>query len=46
MCSLKPDGQLRVHQLKLPAARESYVVTDHSWYDPVTGCFSPGAESG
>lgn len=40
MCSLKPDGQLRMNQLKLPAARESYVVTDHSWYDPVTGCFA------
>jgi hypothetical protein len=40
MCSLKPDGQLRMDQLKLPAAQESYVVTDHSWYDPVTGCFA------
>lgn len=40
MCTLKPDGQLRFHQLKLPAATESYVVTDHSWYDPVTGCFT------
>jgi len=40
MCSLTSDGQLRIHQLKLPAAGESYVVTDHSWYDPVTGCFT------
>ena len=40
MCALKPDGQLQFNQLKLPAAAESYVVTDHSWYDPVTGCFT------
>ncbi len=40
MCSLKPDGQLRTNQLQLPAAPESYVVTDHSWYDPLTGCFA------
>jgi len=46
ICSLKPDGQLRAHQLKLPAARESYVVTDHSWYDPVSGCFSRVLKAG
>jgi hypothetical protein len=46
MCSLKPDGQLRANQLKLPAARESYVVTDHSWYDPVTGCFTRVLKAG
>jgi len=40
MCSVKPDGQLQVNQLKLAVAPESYVVTDHSWYDPVTGRFS------
>ena len=40
MCSVKPDGGLRVDQLKLAAAPESYVVTDHSWYDPATGRFS------
>lgn len=46
MCALKPDGQLRFHQLKLPAAAESYVVTDHSWYDPVTGCFTRVLKAG
>jgi hypothetical protein len=46
MCSLKPDGQLRTNQLNLPAAAESYVVTDHSWYDPVTGCFARVLKTG
>jgi hypothetical protein len=46
MCSLKPDGKLRAHQLRLPAARESYVVTDHSWYDPLTGCFARVLKAG
>ncbi len=46
MSSLQPDGQLRAHQLKLPAARESYVVTDHSWYDPLTGCFARVLKTG
>jgi hypothetical protein len=40
ICSMKPDGQLQVSQLKLAVAPESYVVTDHSWYDPATGRFS------
>jgi len=40
MCSLKPDGQLQINQLKLAVAPESYVVADHSWYDPLSGCFS------
>lgn len=40
MCPVKPDGRLQVNQLKLAAAPESYVVTDHSWYDPATGRFS------
>ncbi|MBP7050985.1 MAG: hypothetical protein KBE65_08225 [Phycisphaerae bacterium] len=40
MCSLKADGGLQVNQLKLSVAPESYVVTDHSWYDPTTGRFS------
>ena len=40
MCSVKPDGGLQIDQLKLAAAPESYVVTDHSWYDPATGRFS------
>ena len=40
MCSVKPDGQLRINQLKLSIAPQSYVVTDHSWYDPATGRFS------
>ena len=46
MCALKPDGQLQFNQLKLPAAAESYVVTDHSWYDPVTGCFTRVLKAG
>ena len=46
MCSLKPDGQLQINQLKLAVARESYVVTDHSWYDPVSGCFSRVLKTG
>jgi len=40
MWSVKPDGQLQVNQLTLAVAPESYVVTDHSWYDPATDCFS------
>ena len=40
MCSMKPDGGLRLNQLKFATAPESYVVTDHSWYDPATGHFS------
>ena len=40
MCSVKPDGTLQFNQLKLSVGPESYVLTDHSWYDPVTGCFS------
>lgn len=40
MCSVKPDGSLRFNQLKLSTAPESYIVTDHSWYDPTTGHFS------
>lgn len=40
MCSVKPDGQLRMNQLKMNLAPESYVVTDHSWYDPATGRFT------
>jgi hypothetical protein len=40
MCSVQPDGHLQVNQLKLAVAPESYVVTDHSWYDPATGRFS------
>jgi hypothetical protein len=46
MCSVKPDGQLRLNQLKLAVSRESYVVTDHSWYDPLTGCFSRVLKTG
>lgn len=46
MCSLKPDGQLQINQLKLAVAPESYVVTDHSWYDPVSGCFSRVLKAG
>jgi len=46
MCSVKPDGQLQVNQLKLTISRESYVVTDHSWYDPLTGCFSRVLKAG
>jgi hypothetical protein len=40
MCSMKPDGTLRFDQLKFSIEPESYVVTDHSWYDPVTGRFA------
>jgi len=40
MCSMKADGGLRLNQLKFATAPESYVVTDHSWYDPATGHFS------
>ena len=40
MCSMKRDGKLRFDQLKLAIEPESYVVTDHSWYDPVTGRFA------
>jgi hypothetical protein len=40
MCSLKDDGSLRFNQLTLPFEPESYVVTDHSWYDPGTGRFA------
>ncbi len=40
MCSMKADGGLRLNQLKFATASESYVVTDHSWYDPATGHFS------
>lgn len=40
MCSMKADGSLRFDQLKLSIEAESYVVTDHSWYDPVTGRFA------
>ncbi len=46
MCSMKPDGQLQVNQLKLAVAPESYVVTDHSWYDPATGRFSRVLKAG
>jgi hypothetical protein len=46
MCSLKPDGTLQFNQLKLSVGPESYVVTDHSWYDPVTGCFSRMLKAG
>jgi hypothetical protein len=46
MCALKPDGQLQVNQLKLALAPESYVITDHSWYDPVTGRFSRVLKAG
>ncbi len=40
MCSMKPDGTLQFNQLTLAVAPESYIVTDSSWYDPVTGRFS------
>lgn len=40
MCSVKTDGSLKLNQLKLPSKSESYIVTDHSWYDPATGCFA------
>lgn len=46
MCSLKADGKLQVNQLKLAIAPESYVVTDHSWYDPLSGCFSRVLKAG
>jgi anti-sigma factor RsiW len=46
MGALKPDGQLQLNQLKLTVAPESYVVTDHSWYDPVSGCFSRVLKAG
>jgi hypothetical protein len=40
MASVKADGTLRMDQLNLPARPESYIVTDHSWYDPATGRFA------
>lgn len=40
MCAVKPDGTLQFNQLKMSVGPESYVVTDHSWYDPANGCFS------
>jgi hypothetical protein len=40
MCSVKTDGSLKFNQLKLPSQPESYVVTDHSWYDPATARFA------
>ena len=40
MCSVKADGSLRFNQLKLSTEAESYVVADHSWYDPATGRFA------
>lgn len=40
MCSMRADGTLRFDQLTLSIEPESYVVTDHSWYDPVTGRFA------
>jgi len=46
MCSVKADGSLRFNQLKLSIEPESYVVTDHSWYDPVTGCFARVLKTG
>ena len=46
MCSVKPDGGLRFNQLKMTVAPESYVVTDHSWYDPVTGRFTRVLKTG
>ncbi|MBN1506957.1 MAG: zf-HC2 domain-containing protein [Sedimentisphaerales bacterium] len=46
MCSMKPDGTLRFNQLKMNLAPESYVVTDHSWYDPVTGRFARVLKAG
>ncbi|MBN2132320.1 MAG: zf-HC2 domain-containing protein, partial [Sedimentisphaerales bacterium] len=46
MCSLKADGSLRFDQLKLSIQPESYVVTDHSWYDPGTGCFARVLKTG
>lgn len=46
MMSVKPDGSLRFNQLKMTLAPESYVVTDHSWYDPVTGRFTRVMKAG
>lgn len=46
MTSVKPDGSLRFNQLKMTLAPESYVVTDHSWYDPVTGRFTRVLKAG
>jgi len=46
MCSMKPDGGLRLNQLKMTLPSESYVVTDHSWYDPVTGRFTRVLKTG
>jgi len=46
MTSVKPDGALRFNQLKMTLAPESYVVTDHSWYDPVTGRFTRVMKAG
>jgi len=46
MMSVKPDGSLRFNQLKMNLAPESYVVTDHSWYDPVTGRFTRVLKTG
>ncbi len=46
MMSVKPDGSLRFNQLKMNLAPESYVVTDHSWYDPVTGRFTRVMKAG
>jgi len=46
MMSMKPDGSLRFNQLKMNLAPESYVVTDHSWYDPVTGRFTRMMKAG
>jgi len=46
MCSVKADGSLRFNQLKLSIEPESYVVTDHSWYDPVTGRFARVLKTG
>jgi hypothetical protein len=46
MCSVKPNGGLRFNQLKMTVAPESYVVTDHSWYDPATGRFARVLKAG
>ncbi len=40
MCSVKGDGSLKFNQLQLSAQPESYIVTDHSWYDPATARFA------
>jgi len=38
--SLAADGQFRFHELKLsPGADQTYVITDHTWYDAPTGRF-------